>query len=183
MAALRSNHLARLGTTRRCDNAMRHEKERKYNLRGSPGGPDSTANPDRPPRSLTLASWQGIPKPKPRGSQSARSRRGIRAVGQAVGLRRLWITSGRQPVAESAEEPGAADTVEEWQPPLAIGASLGDNLSAIQWADRQVEQWRAILEYHREHLPDALPAVQVSLDEAMLERRRLTDVPANTTPV
>jgi len=130
-----------------------------------------------------LASWQGIPKPKPRGSQSARSRRGIRAVGQAVGLRRLWITSGRQPVAESAEEPGAADTVEEWQPPLAIGASLGDNLSAIQWADRQVEQWRAILEYHREHLPDALPAVQVSLDEAMLERRRLTDVPANTTPV
>ena len=88
----------------------------------------------------------------------------------------------QQPAAQTPEEPEGGDAADEWRPPLAIGASLGDNLSAIQRADRQVQQWRAILAYHEEHLPDAVAEVQASLDEAITERNQLADTAANTTP-
>jgi len=69
-----------------------------------------------------------------------------------------------------------------WKPPIAIGDSLGENLSKIELADRKVEQWRAIADYHREHLPEALAKVQESLDAAIRERNKLADTAENRTP-
>ena len=43
-------------------------------------------------------------------------------------------------------------TFGEWQPTISIGDPLslpGENLSRIQFADRNIAQWRSILAYHQ----------------------------------
>lgn len=71
---------------------------------------------------------------------------------------------------------------EPWIPSLVIGSSLGDDLSAIQLADRTVDQWRAIVEYHQENLPGAVAPLQEMLDKAIAERDQIEDTVENRTP-
>lgn len=80
---------------------------------------------------------------------------------------------------EEGENPAAG---EEWTPSLVIGSSLGDDLSAIQLADRKITQWRAILQHHQETLPGSVSPIQEMLDEAIAERAQLDDTVANRTP-
>lgn len=83
------------------------------------------------------------------------------------------------PSIEEGENPAAG---EEWTPSLVIGSSLGDDLSAIQLADRKIGQWRAILRHHQESLPGSVSPIQGMLDEAIAERAQLDDTVANRTP-
>lgn len=80
---------------------------------------------------------------------------------------------------EEGENPAGG---EEWTPSLVIGSSLGDDLSAIQLADRKIAQWRAILQHHQETLPGSVSPIQGMLDEAIAERGQLDDTKANRTP-
>ncbi|KAM0430511.1 hypothetical protein ACHAPT_005860 [Fusarium lateritium] len=57
---------------------------------------------------------------------------------------------------------------DDWEPPLAVGASLGDNLSRIEEAERSVLQWEAILENAR----DTQPFADLSSFEKQLEKAR-----------
>lgn len=70
-----------------------------------------------------------------------------------------------------------------WTPTLAVGASLGNNLSRRQVAERKVQQWKYIYEWHRRNIPDALSVVQESVDRARRERDELEDNVENNTPM
>ena len=70
-------------------------------------------------------------------------------------------------------------TFGEWQPTISIGDSLtlpGENLSRIQFADRNIAQWRSILAYHR-----GSPHIKKFLVKAIEERLALDDEDMNNT--
>ncbi|KAK1767134.1 hypothetical protein QBC33DRAFT_587462 [Phialemonium atrogriseum] len=94
-------------------------------------------------------------------------------------LSRTVTAEGALPSTERSESPAAEET---WAPSLVIGSSLGSDLSTIQLAERKITQWRAILQYHQENLPDAVGPIQAMLDAAIAERNQLDDSEANIKP-
>ncbi|KAL1843610.1 hypothetical protein VTK73DRAFT_2808 [Phialemonium thermophilum] len=85
--------------------------------------------------------------------------------------------------AATASEAGRAPGSKPWVPSLVVGAPFGDDLSALETADRKVEQWRAILRYHEENLPRAVSPVRRMLNAAVEERSKLDDdSESNTVP-
>lgn len=89
---------------------------------------------------------------------------------------------GAEVVLPSIEVDESSAAEEAWTPSLVIGSSLGDDLSAIQLADRKVVQWRAILKHHQDKFPEAVSPIQEMLDEAIAERSQLDDTEANRKP-
>ncbi len=69
-----------------------------------------------------------------------------------------------------------------WKPSISVGDSLalpGEDLSRIQYADRNIAQWRRISEYL-----DRSPHVQVRLEEAIRQRLSLDENDVeNTVPM
>lgn len=72
----------------------------------------------------------------------------------------------------------------DWEPPLAIGASLGTGLSRLEEADRRVAQWEAILKHARETQPGTnLSGLERRVEEVRRERDGLDETDENTVPV
>ncbi|KAM5342998.1 hypothetical protein ACJ41O_013964 [Fusarium nematophilum] len=72
----------------------------------------------------------------------------------------------------------------DWEPPLAIGASLGDNLSRIEEAERSVLQWEAILENARQTQPFAdLSSFENQLEKVRQELREMDECGENSIPI
>ncbi|KAF5665497.1 hypothetical protein FHETE_6609 [Fusarium heterosporum] len=72
----------------------------------------------------------------------------------------------------------------DWEPPLAIGDSLGDNLSRLEEAERSVLQWEAIVENARKTQPLAdLAGLERQLDKVRLQLGEMEDTDENLTPV
>ena len=70
-------------------------------------------------------------------------------------------------------------TFGEWQPTISIGDPLslpGEDLSRIQFADRNIAQWRSILAYHR-----GAPHIEKFLVKAIEERLALDGEDMNNT--
>lgn len=71
----------------------------------------------------------------------------------------------------------------DWTPPLAIGASLGPNLSRLEKAERLVLQWEAILENARQTQPGVdLSSLQTQLEKVTRERDEMEDTEENLIP-
>ncbi|KAL2684802.1 hypothetical protein Neosp_005891 [[Neocosmospora] mangrovei] len=71
-----------------------------------------------------------------------------------------------------------------WKPPLAVGASLGDNLSRIEEAERSVLQWEAILENARQTQPLAdLSGFEKQLEKARTKFNEMESSEENSVPV
>lgn len=71
-----------------------------------------------------------------------------------------------------------------WKPPLAVGASLGSNLSRIEEAERSVLQWEAILENARETQPLAdLSSFEKQLEKARIKFDEMDNSEENSVPV
>ncbi|KAL6357536.1 hypothetical protein LRP88_07705 [Fusarium phalaenopsidis] len=71
-----------------------------------------------------------------------------------------------------------------WKPPLAVGASLGDNLSRIEEAERSVLQWEAILENVRQTQPLAdLSSFEKQLEKARTKFNEMENSEENSVPV
>ncbi|KAI1812937.1 hypothetical protein GGS20DRAFT_508658 [Poronia punctata] len=64
---------------------------------------------------------------------------------------------------------------------LAIG-NLGENLSHIQRKDREIEQQRYIVQYHRQHSPRQVEHNEVILNRLLLEREQMEDNDENNMP-
>ncbi|RSL96886.1 hypothetical protein CEP52_011208 [Fusarium oligoseptatum] len=72
----------------------------------------------------------------------------------------------------------------DWKPPLAVGASLGDNLSRIEEAERSVLQWEAILENARETQPLAdLSSFEKQLEKVRAKFNEMENSEENSVPV
>ncbi|KAJ4310721.1 hypothetical protein N0V84_010832 [Fusarium piperis] len=72
----------------------------------------------------------------------------------------------------------------DWKPPLAVGASLGDNLSRIEEAERSVLQWEAILENARETQPLAdLSSFEKQLEKVRTKFNEMENSEENSVPV
>ncbi len=72
---------------------------------------------------------------------------------------------------------------QEWRPSLVIGESLGENLSCIEAANREIAQRHVIYKWHRRFHPAALPTVEASLNAAIRARNLIRDTPENRTPM
>ncbi|KAK7427525.1 hypothetical protein QQZ08_005968 [Neonectria magnoliae] len=71
----------------------------------------------------------------------------------------------------------------DWEPPLAVGASLGEGLSYLEEADRLVVQWEAILKNARETQPNAdLSPFERQLEKVTRERDEMEESEENTVP-
>jgi hypothetical protein len=72
----------------------------------------------------------------------------------------------------------------DWKPPLAIGESLGDNLSRLEEAERSVLQWEAIVENSRITQPLAdLSGLEQQLHKARQIFSQMEDTDENSMPV
>ncbi|KAF5598500.1 hypothetical protein FPCIR_3063 [Fusarium pseudocircinatum] len=72
----------------------------------------------------------------------------------------------------------------DWKPPLAIGESLGDNLSRLEEAERSVLQWEAIVENARITQPLAdLSGLEQQLHKARQIFSQMEDTDENLMPV
>ncbi|KAF5003019.1 hypothetical protein FDECE_10420 [Fusarium decemcellulare] len=72
----------------------------------------------------------------------------------------------------------------DWVPPLAVGASLGDNLSRLEEAERSVLQWEAILENARKKEPSAdFSGFERRLDKVRREFQEMEESEENSIPV
>ncbi|KAF7548357.1 hypothetical protein G7046_g8706 [Stylonectria norvegica] len=72
----------------------------------------------------------------------------------------------------------------DWEPPLAVGAHLGDNLSRLEEADRLVLQWEAILENSRKTQPSAdLSSFERQLEKVTRERDQMEETEENIIPI
>ncbi|KLO86750.1 uncharacterized protein LW93_11533 [Fusarium fujikuroi] len=72
----------------------------------------------------------------------------------------------------------------DWKPPLAIGESLGDNLSRLEEAERSVLQWEAIVENARITQPLAdLSGLEQQLQKARQIFSQMEDTDENLVPV
>ncbi|KAF9765494.1 hypothetical protein IL306_002211 [Fusarium sp. DS 682] len=71
-----------------------------------------------------------------------------------------------------------------WKPPLAIGESLGDNLSRLEQAERSVLQWEAIIENARITQPLAdLSSLEKQLNKARQRFEQMEETDENLIPV
>lgn len=72
----------------------------------------------------------------------------------------------------------------DWKPPLAIGDSLGNNLSRIEEAERSVLQWEAIVEKTRKSQPLAdLSGLERQLENVRRKFEEMEETDENTMPV
>lgn len=72
----------------------------------------------------------------------------------------------------------------DWTPPLAIGASLGNNLSRFEIAERTVLQWEAIVANAREAQPEAdLSGLEKTMEAAKRDFEAMEATQENLTPV
>ncbi|KAF4973747.1 hypothetical protein FSARC_55 [Fusarium sarcochroum] len=72
----------------------------------------------------------------------------------------------------------------DWKPPLAIGESLGKNLSRLEKAERSVLQWEAIIENARVTQPLAdLSGLERQLDKVKREFEEMEECDENLIPV
>lgn len=72
----------------------------------------------------------------------------------------------------------------DWRPPLAVGASLGENLSLFEEAERTVLQWEAILENARRTQPRAdLSPFERKLEEVRREFEEMSETEENMVPL
>lgn len=72
----------------------------------------------------------------------------------------------------------------DWKPPLAIGESLGDNLSRLEEAERSVLQWETIVENARTTQPLAdLSGLEQQLQKARQIFSQMEDTDENLIPV
>lgn len=148
--------------------------------------PARITRPQRPRRPSRLP---GFPFRTAQADQAARYQAGRPAVRiRSNMLERVSGTlSGRM---QPAPQPGSNtdETIQasvgrdespadggEWTPSLVIGSQLGEDLSAIQLAERKVAQWKAILQYHQEHLPGAVSSIQDMLAQAISEKLQLRE--------
>lgn len=71
----------------------------------------------------------------------------------------------------------------DWTPPLAVGASLGENLSRIEEAERLVLQWEAIIDNARRTQPRAdLSPFEQRLEEVRRDFEELEETEENLVP-
>jgi hypothetical protein len=66
-------------------------------------------------------------------------------------------------------------------PPVAIGHTERQSLSAIQRADRNIQDWQNIFEWHQSYLPRLVPMVKQKLEETVTARAALADNEANNS--
>ncbi|KAM0349750.1 hypothetical protein ACHAPU_003581 [Fusarium lateritium] len=72
----------------------------------------------------------------------------------------------------------------DWEPPLAIGDSLGNNLSRLEEAERSVLQWEAIIENARKTQPLAnLAGLGRQLEKVRLKLEEMEETDENLMPV
>ncbi|KAM0269340.1 hypothetical protein ACHAPA_004272 [Fusarium lateritium] len=72
----------------------------------------------------------------------------------------------------------------DWKPPLAIGDSLGNNLSRIEEAERSVLQWEAIIENSRKTQPLAdLSGLERQLENVRRKFEEMEESDENMMPV
>ncbi|KAI2638539.1 hypothetical protein GGS21DRAFT_549024 [Xylaria nigripes] len=64
---------------------------------------------------------------------------------------------------------------------LVVG-SVGENLSNIERKNREIEQWRFIVQYHEEHSPHQLEHKRRILDRLIRERSEMEDNEENNMP-
>jgi hypothetical protein len=83
------------------------------------------------------------------------------------------------PARERSQTGRAADG---WKPSIVIGRSLGDNLSAIELANRKIQQWEAIYEHTMKETPDAIGPIEEQLAIAREEREEMEENEETTTP-
>ncbi|KAJ9429443.1 hypothetical protein FOXG_11229 [Fusarium oxysporum f. sp. lycopersici 4287] len=89
-------------------------------------------------------------------------------------------------MSSAAHEPSRArkPIPPDWRPPLAIGESLGDNLSRLEEAERSVLQWEAIVENARITQPLAdLSGLEQQLHKARQRFSQMEDTDENLIPV
>jgi hypothetical protein len=72
---------------------------------------------------------------------------------------------------------------EGWQPPIAIGASLGVNLSRLELAKREVAQMEAVLERTRKEFPGGIDAIEKRIEELKTARDQIPQTTEFVTPV
>ncbi|KAF4953828.1 hypothetical protein FGADI_5620 [Fusarium gaditjirri] len=90
------------------------------------------------------------------------------------------------PTSSAAHEPSRArrPIPPDWKPPLAIGESLGDNLSRMEEAERSVLRWEAIVENARITQPLAdLSGLEQQLHKARQRFSQMEDTDENLIPV
>lgn len=101
----------------------------------------------------------------------------------------MGIRDGFQAEQEDIEEEEGEEEEEDteegdiWRAPLAIGRSLGENLSRLQLAYRRVAQWEAILEHNKNCDPESLQGIQDYLRRARKELWTLKVNEETTTPM
>jgi hypothetical protein len=89
-------------------------------------------------------------------------------------------------MSSAAHEPSRArkPIPPDWRPPLAIGESLGDDLSRLEEAERSVLQWEAIVENARITQPLAdLSGLEQQLHKARQRFSQMEDTDENLIPV
>ncbi|KAI1433875.1 hypothetical protein GGR50DRAFT_704907 [Xylaria sp. CBS 124048] len=93
------------------------------------------------------------------------------------------VTDTNVPIIPQPLPDIAADAQEgkPWES-LVIGSNLGENLSHIEWKDREIEQQRFIVRYHEEHSPHQVKHNKRILDRLIQERSELEDNEENNMP-
>lgn len=86
-------------------------------------------------------------------------------------------TSAAEPIKEKVKPKGTDYYGHGIEAPLPIGYPLGGTLSKYQLMKAGIRQWQRILEWHRIHLPRAVPAVENMLRMCQAELRALEENP------
>ncbi|KAG4294961.1 hypothetical protein FPRO06_01546 [Fusarium proliferatum] len=141
-------------------------------------------------RSQRLQSMRPEPLPAPPHTveeEEEEAEEGFSAESQGVQTVTSTSSPGRSAQMSSAHhEPSRArrPIPSDWKPPLAIGESLGDNLSRLEEAERSVLQWEAIVENARIAQPLAdLSGLEQQLQKARQIFSQMEDTDENLMPV
>jgi hypothetical protein len=113
---------------------------------------------------------------------TARSEVGAQNRGSRTSSREKPPFQAKTPKRSVSMTSGQAPSDPEWEPPLVIGASLGQNLSAVELARRRVAQREAIYQKVKRESPGSEGPIRAWLEEAQQELDLLPDTIENHTP-
>ncbi|KAK7985270.1 hypothetical protein PG988_002892 [Apiospora saccharicola] len=90
-------------------------------------------------------------------------------------------TDTPEPIKGESNEENDRDR-QPWET-LVVGASLGENLSRIEYKDREILQQEYIVKWHEKHQPDAVQHQNTILARLVDKRAKMKNTHENTTPI
>lgn len=84
-------------------------------------------------------------------------------------------------IDEESKEENGRDR-KHWET-LVVGASLGENLSRIEYKDLEILQQEYIVKWHEKHQPDAVQHQNAILAQLVTKRAKMKNTHENITPM